>query len=136
MTTRPNGLQPFRNGLIHQAGRKRRTSDELPPFIGDYVPFLDPASAQDSVSNSNRTGAQIWEQFGRPLLLSGIQLLRGLMSWRPRELLGIPLVFIFLWGFVLWWGEEAVFRRKVQDCAWNRWESWVCPFQCCQSTLG
>ncbi len=48
------------------------------------------------------------------------------MTWKPRDLLGIPLALIIIWGIVLWWGEEAVFRGKVEDCTWDRWETWVC----------
>ena len=48
-----------------------------------------------------------------------------LRSWRPTDLLVIPLVMITVWWVVLWWGEEVVFRRSVESCAWGSWESWV-----------
>lgn len=45
-------------------------------------------------------------------------------SWRPKDILGIPLALTIIWLVALWWGEEAVFRRSVEACAWDRWESW------------
>lgn len=36
-----------------------------------------------------------------------------------------PLLFIGLWIYTLWWGERLIFRRQVQDCTWEHWESWV-----------
>lgn len=124
MTSYPTGQHPFRNGLINQAGRKRRTSDDLPPGIGDYVPFLPPNEGQTRVSRES--GQTFWEYAGRQFLHIGVQLVRNVMSWRPRQLLGLPLVLIVLWSIVLWWGEESVFRRNVNDCSWDRWETWVC----------
>ena len=46
-------------------------------------------------------------------------------AWNLRGLLGIPIALVIIWMLVLWWGEEATFRGKVEDCAWDRWESWV-----------
>ena len=60
---------------------------------------------------------QIWRQS------EGIA--RMLRSWRPMDLLFIPLALIIVWWVVLWWGEETVFRRSVESCAWKSWESWV-----------
>lgn len=122
MTT---GSHPFRNGLINQAGKKRRTSDDLPPFIGNYVPVLQERSGQRFAPSSTIQGPSYWEQLGRQLWWLCRQLLNTLMSWRPRDLLFTPLVLIIVWVVVLWWGEEAVFTRKVQDCSWDRWETWV-----------
>ena len=39
----------------------------------------------------------------------------------------LPFLFIVLWVISLWWGERVVFRRSVETCAWDRWESWVSP---------
>ena len=128
MTSSPYGHTTFRNGLINQAGNKKRTSDELPPDIGNYVPLAESGSrAYDFISGP--PGPSYWQQIGtqlgKHLLQSGIQLLRRLLSWRPRDLLSIPLALIILWYIALWWGEEAVFRRKVAGCAWKGWENWV-----------
>lgn len=127
MTSNPYGHIPFRSGLINQAGKKRRTSDELPTDIDNYVPFAQPRSEQNQ--NLDLGSPPYWQelgtQVGRQLLQLGILLFKRLMSWRPRELLGLPLVLILLWGLVLWWGEEAVFRRKVESCRWDHWETWV-----------
>lgn len=121
MTPRQNG-NTLRNGLINQAGKKRRTSDELPSFLGDYLPFLpnDPIQGHPSSSRplTHVDGKQLWR---RSLRVVGM-----LRSWGPRDLLGVPLVLIILWWVVLWWGEESVFRRSVEGCAWSNWESWVC----------
>lgn len=131
MTSRPNGQQPFRNGLIHQAGQKRRASDELPTFLEDFIPVLD-----QNVYQSHPTSLPpSWEQLWKQLLQLGIQFLRRLKLWKPQKLWGTPLVLILIWLIVLWWGEEAVFRRKVEDCAWNRWETWVCPCSSYQDEL-
>ncbi|KAL8823356.1 MAG: hypothetical protein Q9191_005928 [Dirinaria sp. TL-2023a] len=37
----------------------------------------------------------------------------------------ISALFILLWVLALWWGERAVFHRKVKACSWDRWEHWV-----------
>lgn len=42
-----------------------------------------------------------------------------------RTLLDARIGLILLWALVLWWGEVMVFRRRVGDCAWESWESWV-----------
>ena len=51
-----------------------------------------------------------------------------LRSWRPKDLLIMPLALIVIWWVVLWWGEEVVFRRSVESCVWSNWESWVLGF--------
>ena len=129
MTSHLNGHPPYRSSLIHQAGKKRRTSDDLPPYLDNYVPFAPSQSSQSYSSKSRQISTPPWQelglQLGRHLLQLGTNLLKSSMSWRPRDLLGIPIILIVLWGIVLWWGEEAIFRRKVEDCTWDRWESWV-----------
>ena len=118
MTTHQYAPNLFRNGLINQAGRKRRTSNELAPGIGDYVPLWNEQSAQAHRASSRPLGpSHQRREWSRAVKMLG--------AWNPRELLGIPLVLIIIWMLVLWWGEEAIFRRKVEDCAWDRWESWV-----------
>ena len=122
MTTHQYAPNVFRNGLINQAGRKRRTSNESPPGIGDYVPLWNEQSAQAHRTSSRPLGPSLRRQeWSRAVQKLGV--------WKPRGLLGIPLVLIIIWMLVLWWGEEAIFRRKVENCSWDRWESWVGTFQ-------
>lgn len=121
MTSHQNG-HPFRNGLINQAGKKRRTSDELPSFLGSYIPVLQDGPAQGHSSSSKLPTHVDWKQICRRSLGS----IRRLRSWRLKDLLGIQLALIIVWWVVLWWGEEVVFRRSVEACAWGEWESWVC----------
>ncbi len=135
MTSRPNGQQPYHNGLIHQAGKKKRTSDDLPEFIGDFVPVLDQTTYPKYPRSLKRRRLSYREQPWRQLLQSGIHFRKRLTLWKPQELLWIPLVLIITWGIVLWMGEKAVFRRKVEECAWNRWENWVRPCSCCPDGL-
>lgn len=119
MTSHQNG-HPFRNGLINQAGKKRRTSDDLPSFLGTYIPVLQSGPVQGYPASSRLPTHVDWNQLWRRLLgILGI-----LQSWRPRNLLGTPLALIIIWWVVLWWGEEVVFRHSVEGCAWSKWESW------------
>ena len=37
----------------------------------------------------------------------------------------LRFAFILLWALTLSWGEGTVFKQRVRDCAWDRWESWV-----------
>lgn len=117
MTSHQNG-HPFRNGLINQAGNKRRTSDELPSFLGNYIPILHNGPAQWHPPSSRLLTQVGWKPIWR-------RSLGRLGSWRPRDLLVIPLALIIIWSMVLWWGEEVVFRRSLESCAWSNWESWV-----------
>ena len=135
MTSSPYGHTTLRNGLISQAGRKERTSDELPPDIGNYVPLAESGSkAYDFTSGPS--GPPYWQQIGiqlsKHLLQYGIHLLRRLMLWRPKDLLNISLALIIFWYVALWWGEEMVFRSKIEACAWKEWEAWVSSFNAVQ----
>ena len=120
MTSHQNG-HPFRNGLIDQAGKKRRTSDELPSFLGNYIPVLQNGPAQGYPSSSRLKTQVDWSEVRRQTW--GI--IRTIRSWRPKNLLYVPLALVVIWWVVLWWGEEVVFRRSVEDCTWSNWESWV-----------
>lgn len=42
-----------------------------------------------------------------------------------RGFWGLPLLFILIWVYTLWWGELVVFQRNVKQCSWERWEQWV-----------
>lgn len=119
MTSHQNG-HPFRNALIDQAGKKRRTSDELPSFLGSYIPVLQDGPAQGYPSSSRLETRVDWSEVRRRTW--GI--LRTIRSWQPKNLLYVPLALIVIWWMVLWWGEEVVFRRSVEDCTWSNWESW------------
>lgn len=121
MTSHQNG-HPLRNGLINQAGKKRRTSDELPSFLGNYIPVLPNGPVQGHPSSSRLPTRVNWNEIWR----RSLGIVGMLRSWRPRDLLGIPLALIIIWWVVLWWGEEVVFRHSVENCVWSNWESWVC----------
>lgn len=114
----------FRNGLIYQAGRKRRNSNDLPPGFGDYVPVLQNRLGPNYGSSSSPAGPPYWQEIGGQLIRQLVGMLR---TWRPRDILGIPLALVIIWMIALWWGEEGVFRRSVDACAWDRWESWPAP---------
>lgn len=133
MISRPNGQPPIADGLLRQAATKRRTSDELPPFIGDYIPVLSSTAYQDYASGVKKSRSSHWDQLGQQLRQWGTHFLKQVMTWKLRDLFGIPLVLIVLWAVVLWWGEETVFRRKVEDCAWDHWENWVCYVHHCEA---
>lgn len=45
--------------------------------------------------------------------------------WTLRSLFNIPFGLVLVWLLVLRWGEQTIFKRMIQDCAWDRWESWV-----------
>ena len=120
MTSHQNG-HPFRNGLINQAGNKRRTSDELPSFLGSYIPVLPSVPAQWHPSSSRLPTHVDWKQTWR----RSMGLIGRLRSWRAKDLLVMPLALIIIWWVVLWWGEEVIFRRSVESCVWSNWESWV-----------
>ena len=123
------GQHSYGNGLINQAGRRRQTSTGLPPFLDDYVPVLPKGSGHSSTPSQRRTQLSGWRNrsmpLGRLLLQSSTRLLQRLGSWKCRDILGIHFILIIAWGIVLWWGEEVVFRRKVNSCTWDRWENWV-----------
>ena len=120
MTTHQNG-HPFRNALVDQAGKKRRTSDELPSFLGSYIPVLQDGPAQGYPSSSRLKTQVDWSEVRR----RSWGIIRTIRSWQPKNLLYVPLALIVIWWVVLWWGEEVVFRRSVEDCSWSNWESWV-----------
>ncbi len=128
MTSHRYAPPTFRNGLVHQAGRKRRNSNDLPPGFADYVPVLPNRSGPDYGSSSRLVGPPYWQELGGQLIGLGRlvigQLIEMIRSWRPKDILGIPLALTIIWLVALWWGEEAVFRRSVEACAWDRWESW------------
>ncbi|OLN81713.1 hypothetical protein CCHL11_06918 [Colletotrichum chlorophyti] len=84
----------------------------------------------------------------RPVLLALVRLLRKIWSfwqtrgrrvattmlwhagWRVREnftarrLLSFPHLLVGFWFFALLWGEHWVFRSRVADCRWSKWEDW------------
>lgn len=42
-----------------------------------------------------------------------------------HRLWSLPTALILLWAVVLIWGERLVFERRVDQCQWHRWETWV-----------
>ena len=131
MTSYHDGRPIFRNGLIEKAVSKRRISDELPAFASQYIPSLPPATDRSSYSRPQST----WEPYWHHAKNEAYWFLRSLGSRlqrsRPRDLLDIRVFFIILWALLLWWGEENTFRRKIQDCDWDRWETWVSHMSRC-----
>lgn len=41
------------------------------------------------------------------------------------RLWSLPTALVLLWAVVLIWGERLVFERRVNQCQWQRWETWV-----------
>lgn len=41
------------------------------------------------------------------------------------RLWSLPTALVLLWAFVLIWGERVVFERRVNQCQWRQWETWV-----------
>lgn len=118
MTSNQHAPQVSPNGLVNQARNTKRTSEELPSFLGNYIPVTQQESSQGYTSQLRAPWLAEWQLIWRQII--GI-----LRSWRPRQILGLPLVLIATWMLVLWWGEEIIFRRNVESCAWGRWENWV-----------
>lgn len=42
-----------------------------------------------------------------------------------RSVFTVTTLLAVLWMYVLWWGERTVFRQSVNECLWEKWESWV-----------
>ncbi|KAJ5547452.1 hypothetical protein N7494_005037 [Penicillium frequentans] len=41
-----------------------------------------------------------------------------------KRVFTIANAVILLWVLTLWWGERTVFRKSIEACAWENWESW------------
>jgi hypothetical protein len=44
-------------------------------------------------------------------------------SW--RRLFSLPHFLVAVWIVALMYGERWVFKKSVQECAWDNWERWV-----------
>ncbi|GAB7366837.1 hypothetical protein MBLNU230_g1007t1 [Neophaeotheca triangularis] len=56
-----------------------------------------------------------------------MHLRHGLTHLQRRTLSRWPLTLILLvilWIYVLHWGERTVFKQHIEQCHWNRWETW------------
>lgn len=42
-----------------------------------------------------------------------------------RRILSFPAFLALLWALALLWGERVVFRRSIEQCLWQEWETWV-----------
>ncbi|KAL9128042.1 MAG: hypothetical protein Q9217_003206 [Psora testacea] len=122
MTSTHHAPPTFRSdGLISQArNAKRRVSDELPLFLGQYIPTFSEHERRGAVTSSpsdlERYGKQTWH-----IVAALAQKARKI---KISDLLDIRLGLVLLWVLVLWWGEEVVFASRVGDCRWERWEDW------------
>ena len=121
MTSHQHAPPTFRNGLIHQAGRKRRNSNDVPPGFADYVPILPSRVGFQYGAAPRPAEGSYLQVFVREMTENLINMFR---SWRPKKLLSIPITLVFIWMVALWWGEQAIFRRSISACAWDNWESW------------
>lgn len=131
MTSPLNGSHShsnFRNSssgapLINNARNKRRLSDELPSFLGSYIPTLSDNDRRRAVTN---TGTDSDYHYSQALAyIHALQMrLQDLQRPRINDFLDVRILLVLFWAFVLWWGETAVFDRQVSKCAWNNWEEW------------
>jgi len=120
-----HGHPPFRNGLIHQASNKKRLSDELPDFASQYIPTVRPDTHWRPASRTEPQWTVYRDQLWRYLRAIGLRA----STLKLRDILDVRFGLILVWVIVLWWGEEHLFQAKVEGCAWDRWESWVCDYE-------
>ncbi len=121
--TSHNANNPSRSSLINPPAIKRRVSDELPPFLGQYVPVFNEPSGSSGIARSGSGWTPYLHRIEGRLRRLG-NFAKGL---RLRDFLDSHLCVILIWAFVLWWGEELVFNHKIKSCAWGQWERWVSP---------
>ncbi len=100
--------QPFGSELEQPRGLAQRFLERLPPKVGHYVPYLQTRFSRGYAHGASNSRSHSSRE-----------------PWKLRSLLDVRLGLILSWILLLWWGEEAVFRGSVDDCAWDRWESWV-----------
>ncbi|KAK5056121.1 hypothetical protein LTR84_012674 [Exophiala bonariae] len=41
-----------------------------------------------------------------------------------HRICSLPTALILLWAIVLIWGERLVFQHRIDECQWQRWETW------------
>ncbi|KAL9102922.1 MAG: hypothetical protein Q9163_001982 [Psora crenata] len=122
MTSTHHAQPTYRsNGLISQAGNfKRRLSDEVPPFLGAYIPTFSGSdewrAPVSGPSKLERHGKQAWHILGH--------LAQRARRIKIRDLWDVRLGLVLLWMLVLWWGEVVEFASRVGDCRWEGWEDW------------
>lgn len=100
--------RPFGSKLEQIRGLSQRSLEGLLPIVGHRFPYLQAGSGRRYTHGASNS-----------------RLHPSREPWKLRSLLDVRLALIILWILLLWWGEEAVFRRGVKGCAWDRWESWV-----------
>lgn len=97
-------LPSSRNDIRGQPG----AFDIVQTYILHYFPLLRVQFQQ------TRAWSRAFSQFPAA---STLQKLKAFATFR--------FAFILLWAVTLSWGEGIVFKHRVRDCAWDRWESWV-----------
>ena len=112
-----------RHGQILKAGRKQRTSDDVPSFLSHYVPELP--SEGFSAGSAGRQ-ASTWDILRLHTSRAAAWLEAAVRTLRLQDIINIPVGIVLLWILVLWWGEEHVFNRSISTCEWDKWETWVC----------
>lgn len=100
--------QPFGSKLEQIRGLGQRSLEGLLPIVGHRIPYLRARSGRGYTHGASNSRSHPSRE-----------------PWKLRSLLDVRLALVVLWILLLWWGEEAVFRRGVKGCAWDRWESWV-----------
>lgn len=100
--------QLFRDGMREGPDAFKSVLETVRFNIGRYIPFLQAKSKRGNTWSGSSS---------RPSSLQS--------SWRLRSLVNIRLGLIVFWIITLKWGEVTTFNWKVQDCAWDHWESWV-----------
>ena len=100
--------QLFRGNIIEGPDAFKNVLETVRFQIGRYTPFLPVRSRRGNA----------WS--GSSSRQSSLQ-----SPWTLKSLVNIQLGLIILWIITLKWGEETTFDRKVRDCAWGQWESWV-----------
>ena len=138
--------QPLhQNGLIAYATtpHKRRLSDELPPFLGSYIPTLeghDQRRTVPSAASARNDWHDLWEECKKHLYYTAkatysvttaamVLLLNELLQlrnrhWRAKDFLDIRIALVIVWVLLLRWGEITVFDTSVSRCTWEQWEDW------------
>ena len=101
---------------------KRRVSDELPSFLGDYVPTFNAADIQRATAQLPSTWEQ-WSQYLHQQLSYHYTRFKN-RRWRWQDMLDVRFYLILIWISTLNWGEHGAFNSSIQRCDWRHWEQW------------
>lgn len=53
-----------------------------------------------------------------------------------RGLCTLVKLCVVVWCIVVYWGERSAIHNSVDDCRWEKWENWVCPYKPCHISQG